>query len=97
MGSPLTSEPMDAIGTPNAAEAPSLRGLRVLVVEDSYVVARAIGALLEEIGMVVMGPVATCADAERLFLERSSDLALVDIHLKQETSFYLMDRLHAAG
>jgi len=47
--------------------------------------------------MVVIGPVATCADAERLFLERSPDLALVDIHLKQETSFYLMDRLHAAG
>jgi DNA-binding response OmpR family regulator len=97
MGSPLTSEPMDAIGTPNEAEASSLRGLRILVVEDSYVVARTIGELLEEIGMVVMGPVASCADAERLLVERSPDLALVDIHLKRETSFHLMARLHEAG
>jgi DNA-binding response OmpR family regulator len=96
-GGPLTYEPMDAIGIPSEAEASTLRGLRVIVVEDSYAVARALQCLLEEIGMVVMGPVATSTDAQRLLVERSPDLAIVDIHLKGETSFNLIDRLHRAG
>ena len=56
------------------AEAWTLRGLRVLIVEDSYVVASAIQSLLEEIGMVVVGPVASSTDAERLLVERSPSL-----------------------
>src|SRR5262245_41818143 len=88
---------MDAIGIPCEAGASALRGLRVLVVEDSYVVARAIQSLLEEIGMVVVGPVATSVDAERLLVERSAELAIVDIHLKGEESFHLIDRLREAG
>src|SRR5215831_10569868 len=85
---------MDAVALPRKAEASALRGLRVLIVEDSYVVARAIQSLLEEMGMVVVGPVATSIDAERLLIERSPELAVVDIHLKGEMSFNLIDRLH---
>ena len=88
---------MDAIGIPMNAEAWTLRGLRVLIVEDSYVVASAIQSLLEEIGMVVVGPVASSTDAERLLVERSPELAIVDIHLKGEKSFNLIDRLHEEG
>jgi hypothetical protein len=44
---------MDTVELPVKAEASALRGLRVLIVEDSYVVARAIQSLLEEIGMSV--------------------------------------------
>jgi DNA-binding response OmpR family regulator len=88
---------MDAVGMPLKVEASALRGLRVLIVEDSYVVARSIQSLLEEMGMVVVGPVATSIDAERLLIERSPDLAIVDIHLKGEVSFNLIDRLHEAG
>jgi DNA-binding response OmpR family regulator len=88
---------MDTVELPVKAEASALRGLRVLIVEDSYVVARAIQSLLEEIGMSVVGPVATSADAERVLVERSCELAIVDIHLKGEKSFNLIDRLHQAG
>ena len=88
---------MDAVGMPRKAAASALRGLRVLIVEDSNVVARAIQSLLEEMGMVVVGPVATSIDAERLLIERSPELAVVDIHLKGEVSFNLIDRLHDAG
>ncbi len=82
---------------PLKADASALRGLRVLIVEDNYVVARAIQSLLEEMGMVVVGPVATSWDAERLMIERSPELAIVDIHLKGEVSFNLIDRLQQAG
>jgi hypothetical protein len=41
---------MDVVGLPIAVEAWALRGLRVLIVEDRYVVAWAIKSLLEEIG-----------------------------------------------
>jgi len=88
---------MDAIAIPMNAEAWALRGLRVLIVEDSYVVASAIQSLLEEIGMVVVGPVASSTDAERLLVERSPELAIVDIHLKGEKSFNLIDHLHETG
>jgi DNA-binding response OmpR family regulator len=88
---------MDAVEISIATEAWALRGLRVLIVEDSYVVARAIQSLLEEIGMVVVGPVASSTAAERLLVEGSPELAIVDIHLKGEMSFNLIDRLHKAG
>ena len=90
-------EAMDAVGMPLKGEASALHGLRILIVEDSYVVARAIQCLLEEMGMAVVGPVATTIDAERLLIERSPELAIVDIHLKGEESFNLIDRLHEAG
>jgi DNA-binding response OmpR family regulator len=88
---------MVAIALAWKTEASALRGLRVLIVEDSYVVARAIQSLLEEIGMVVVGPVASSTDAERLLVECSPELAIVDIHLKGEMSFHLIDRLHGTG
>jgi len=87
----------NAVAIPWEAEASALRGLRVLIVEDSYVVARAIQSSLEEIGMAVVGPVASSTDAERLLVECSPELAIVDIHLKGEKSFHLIDRLHGAG
>lgn len=61
-----TYEPMDDVRALMKGEASGLHGLRVLIVEDSYVVARAIQPLLEEIGMVVVGPVATSTAPERL-------------------------------
>jgi len=53
-----------------------LKGVRVLVVEDSWHVARAIKSALEEIGMVVAKPAATLAAAKRLIAEHIFDLAV---------------------
>ena len=74
-----------------------LRGLRVLVVEDSWHVAHAIKSLLEELGMVVAGPAATLGDAERLLAAREPEVAIVDINLKGEMAYGLIDRLHGRG
>jgi DNA-binding NarL/FixJ family response regulator len=57
-----------------------LRGLEILLVEDSGIVGEAIKDLLELLGADVVGPAATTADAERLLSEHAPDAALVDFH-----------------
>ena len=58
-----------------------LRGLEILLVEDSWVVGEAMKGLLELLGANVVGPAATTAEAERL-PEHAPDVALVDFHLR---------------
>jgi DNA-binding NtrC family response regulator len=75
-----------------------LNGVRVLVVEDSWQVAYAMKRLLEEHGADVSGPVATTADAARSVSERTIDVALVNLHLRDgETANDLIDQLHDRG
>jgi DNA-binding response OmpR family regulator len=78
-------------------EASGLRGLRVLVVEDTWLVAKALKTALEGMGMVVAGPAANTADAERLIAEESPHLAVVDVNLKGEMAYGLIDRMHELG
>jgi DNA-binding response OmpR family regulator len=75
----------------------ALKGLRVLVVEDSWHVARELKSVLEQMGMDVAKPAAILADAERLIAENSFDLAVMDINLKGEMTYDLIDRLHDRG
>jgi CheY-like chemotaxis protein len=77
--------------------AAELRGLRVLVVEDSWHVAHALKSLLEELGMVVAGPAASLGDAERLLATHDPEVAIVDINLKGEMAYGLIDRLQSRG
>ena len=80
----------------NAAQA-SLEGVRVLLVEDSWQVADALSLLLEKTGMVVAGPVATAKEAKGLVAEHSPRLAIVDVNLKGEMAYGLMDWLNEQG
>jgi len=90
---------MPASNTASAQEigSPNLKGLRVLVVEDSWHVARALKVLLEELGVDVAGPAATLAEAARLVAARLPEVAIVDINLKGELAYGLIDRLHGLG
>ena len=67
-------------------EAPT-RSLRVLVVEDEYLIAAEMAAILEEAGHVVVGPAGSVSAAQAL-LARSGDLdaAVIDANLRGETS-----------
>jgi CheY-like chemotaxis protein len=94
MGKRTVMMPLNSAVAHGATE---LRGLRVLVVEDSWHVAHALKSLLEELGMVVAGPAATLAQAERLFAASDPEVAIVDINLKGEMAYGLIDRLHAGG
>ena len=84
---------MNGDETPGA-ELPSLKGMRVLLVEDSWQLGMALKSLLRSFDAEVDGPVATTADAERLISEHVPDAAVIDINLRQgERSYGLIDRL----
>ena len=75
----------------------ALNGVRVLVVEDTWHVAKAIKGALEQLGMHVIGPTATTAEARRLTAAEKPRLALVDVNLKHEMACDLIGELHAQG
>jgi DNA-binding NtrC family response regulator len=82
------------------AERPNvsiLKGLSVLIVEDAWHVAKSLKSMLEQVGMNVVGPTATTAEARSLTSAQSPQLAVVDVNLKQETSCSLIDELHQRG
>jgi DNA-binding NarL/FixJ family response regulator len=49
-------------------------------------VAKALQSLLEEVGMVVIGPAANISDAESLLSEQVLQVALVDVNLKGDSA-----------
>lgn len=83
--------------TPAAVNPALLKGVRVLVVEDTWHVAKALKSALEQLGMHVAGPAATAADARRLVAAQVPAIALVDINLKRELALELIDDLHERG
>ena len=70
-----------------------LRGLRILLVEDSPVVADALKQHLELLGATVAGPAATTAEAREVILRGRPDVALVDFHLRGENSYTFIAQL----
>ena len=74
-------------------EDSELAGVRVLVVEDAWHVARAMKGLLESLGMEVIGPAATVSEAEEHAVALMPELALIDINLKGEMAYGLIDHL----
>ena len=76
----------------------ALSGLHILIVEDSWDVGTGLKMLLEAWGADVAGPAATTADARRMISERTPDVALVDINLRDgEQSYCLINQLHDQG
>jgi DNA-binding response OmpR family regulator len=74
-----------------------LRGLRVLIVEDRWVVANAVRGLLEDVGMVIVGVAASVAGAESIASENAPELAVVDVNLQGSMAFGLIDALYDRG
>jgi CheY-like chemotaxis protein len=75
-----------------------LKGVRVLVVEDSWDVATGLTMLLEAWGADIVGPAATADEASRLACEHTPSVALIDINLRGgERSYDLICRLHERG
>jgi DNA-binding NtrC family response regulator len=83
---------------PGAGSSDDLKGLGILLVEDSWHVGGAMKSLLQVMGANVVGPVATAAEAERLLSEHAPDVAIVDYNLRGgERANRLIDRLHDQG
>jgi light-regulated signal transduction histidine kinase (bacteriophytochrome)/CheY-like chemotaxis protein len=81
---------------PHAGGAPMLRR-RVLVVEDSALVAMELDSALAAAGATVIGPAARLEEAMALLAASSPDAALLDIDLDGVAVFPLADALAARG
>jgi CheY-like chemotaxis protein len=78
-------------------QSDDLRGLSILLVEDSPVVADALKQHLELFGATVVGPAATTAEAREGIMAGRPDVALVDFHLRGENSYTLIAELRQEG
>lgn len=74
-----------------------LDGRRILVVEDEYYLAADLAAALAERGAVVVGPVGSVDEAERLAGGGGVDCAILDMNLRGEMSHRVADCLEKAG
>lgn len=85
-----------SIKTPSQPAAnPVLKGRRILVIEDSPVVAPFTVDMLSDLGCEVVGPAPNMAAARELIDEGEFDAALVDIHIRGERVFPLCEMLEA--
>ena len=74
----------------------SIKGRRVLVVEDEYMLAEDLREELERQGALVMGPVASVADALELLRSGPAPyVAILDINLGGEMAYPVADALRA--
>ena len=74
-----------------------LRGLEILLVEDSQSVADALKQHLALLGANVTGPAATTTEARKLMNEHLPQVALVDFHLRGGDSSSLIAQLREEG
>jgi CheY-like chemotaxis protein len=78
-------------------EGAALKGLRVLVVEDMFLVAEIIRECLESFGCEVVGPVGKLTRALVVAREEQFDAAVLDINLAGDLSFPVADLLRSRG
>ncbi len=73
-----------------------LKGQRVLVVEDNYIMALDLSQMVEELGGAVVGPVGRLAEGLALAQSDGLAAAILDVNLDGEDTFSLADGLLAA-
>src|SRR5262245_31335086 len=90
---------MPRIGEPHSKQlgAEVLKSVPVLIVEDAWHIATALHAILEQLEIDVIGPTASISEARRLVAKQRPRIALVDINLKQEMAYDLIEELHGQG
>ncbi|WP_115050738.1 response regulator [Xanthomonas arboricola] len=75
-----------------------LNGLRILVVEDDYLLAESLNDLLVEAGVCVLGPVGNVPEALSLVTSgQTIDGALLDVNVRGQPVFPVADALLARG
>jgi DNA-binding NtrC family response regulator len=71
----------------------SLEGRKILIVEDEAPIALNLASAIQQAGGVVVGPVSSVEAAHAVMADHRLDGALLDIRLRNETSFPLADVL----
>ncbi len=79
---------------PSGPLAPGpLDGRKILIVEDEAPVALSLASAVQQAGGIVIGPVSSVDAAHAVMADHRLDGALLDIRLRNETSFPLADVL----
>ena len=71
--------------------------LKVLVVEDEWLIAEDLRSSLEDLGCEVLGPAPSCAAALEVIWRNKPDLAYVDTRLGSETCEAVLDECDLQG
>ena len=74
-----------------------LKGRRILVADDEFLIAAFLKDVIEEAGAVVVGPAHNFADAMKLAETPTLDGALLDVNLGGRQAFPVAARLQARG
>lgn len=74
---------------------PSLNGLRILIVEDEFLLAEDLAQYFRVVGAEIVGPAANMASAFRLL--SGIDAAVLDVNLNGAMVFPLADKLQSLG
>jgi DNA-binding response OmpR family regulator len=80
-----------------ADEGTELAGLRLLVVEDDYLVAADMCSSLRRRGAQILGPVANVRRGREMVRQQRPDVALLDINLHGHLAFDLAHEFETAG
>jgi DNA-binding response OmpR family regulator len=72
---------------------PEFRGLRILLVEDDLLIAMEMEEVLRDLGCEVVGPFGRLSDALTATDDEALDGAIIDLNLRGEMSFPLIDTL----
>lgn len=74
-----------------------LTGLRVLVVEDEFLIALDLLAILDDLGCLALGPAPTVEEALRMLATDPPDAALLDLNLRGTRATPVAEALAASG
>jgi CheY-like chemotaxis protein len=77
--------------------ANDLKGRRILVVEDSPVIAMATEDMLQDLGCEVVGPAGNLAEATELAEKEALDAAVIDLNIRGWKAFSVVDVLIGRG
>ena len=77
------------------AEAP--RAVRILLVEDSFLIVMTLEAMFEDLGWVIVGPATRKAEALALARSEEFDAALLDVNLDGDMSWDVAQVLKERG
>ena len=85
----------DGLACTTMADATDLLNRRILVIEDSPVVAPFTADVLADLGCDVVGPAPNMATARELAETEEFDAAILDIHIRGERVFSICEVLEA--
>jgi DNA-binding response OmpR family regulator len=80
---------------PRPETVPAVSAFRVLVVEDQFLIAMDLNAILTDAGFDVIGPVGTVAAALDALRAERPDAAILDVNLRGERSTPVAEALQA--